>query len=321
MSKKWIMVCILGIMVCLTACNSGALKKDQESNQKPESIQNDDYNYENEASEEKPDEKLVLAKSIELSKMGEYSSSLELISIWTYEYNDLGQRIKDIEHPANYQLSDTPVFMAWIEYEYDDNGNKVEESKYDHDIDENSDTLKERNEYEYNEQGEITKYVHHNVYEDGDESTTVYEYEYDAQGNKIRDLRNGVIVNECEYDADGYLTKETEYDLDGAFYHGYNYITEVQEDGFKQTAYDEEGNRRFEYEYNVDKILIKEAEYRKGNVYRWVDHVYNSNGYLSYEVIHHAGSIVLEEIPEEGYVTDRIEYEYAPLSEALTNDT
>ena len=121
--------------------------------------------------------------------------------------------------------------IGWLEYEYDDSGNRVRMASF------NSDGIKTHEEVmEYNKKD---KMISKSLYSEGDVSPYVkYEYEYDRKGNLVKEnyirifdkrvteygadekkvcvtnYRDGFLSSVIEYDEYGYESSITAYNID-----------------------------------------------------------------------------------------------------------
>lgn len=190
-----------------------------------------------------------------LSKVTKYTGSENQVDYWcTYSYDGEGNLLEIIFY-------NTSTYTNW-EYEYDEVGNLIQETKY------SSNGNYTEISYDYNTEGKVTKQFGHS--ESGNDSTESdndfwyeYEYEYDSAGNLLKFIEyEGDAVDysiEYEYDESGNILEATwcysdssttsiklEYDENG------NCLSIITEDDDRSWK-----NRKCEYEYDEDGNLIK----------------------------------------------------------------
>ena len=142
------------------------------------------------------------------------------------DYDDMGNRILRAHYDGEgnldvfegYECDTYVVIYPYWRYEntYDNNGNLIRQTEYDHDNVES-----EFREYTYDEKGRLVEEFF------SDEMTTEsYEYEYDSAGNQVRELyiyyesdddgsltaQEPETLWEREYDRENRLVRYTDYD-------------------------------------------------------------------------------------------------------------
>ena len=242
-----------------------------------------------------------------------YNKNGEVMSKVEREYDEYGNvtlsnGFKTIDHVVTNSTSKH-------EYEYDSNGNVLQETTYDEkdrfksryrcEYDENNNkTLviyydeegeaESRTVYDYNEDGNVTLEIHYNK---NDAVTTSHEWEYDAKGNPT------LYVG---YDKNGKITSKTEYTYteDGWESFSITYADAPQYDDLTfECKFDKNGNVILSISRN-DGNLMDHSEYEYdeyGNMTRWTG--YDEKGNATYE------ERTEYEYDEYGNMTLKIEYD------------
>ena len=193
----------------------------------------------------------------------EYDENGNQIKTISYDYDGSFKSVREYEYDQNGRkicaktYNSTATYIS--EYEYDEHGNKIKETEtryYNEETEQKEPRTIEEYEYGYDENENMTKYVHIVYDEEKGTDSHMWERKYDADG---RETDFYLYINEKtvsyhsqkEYDENGRMISYTEYDKNGA-------VT-----GRKETEYDIDGNVIRESHYDADDSLIRcyEKEY------------------------------------------------------------
>lgn len=212
------------------------------------------------------------------------------------QYNENYDTLSQIEYDA----AGTVVYSETYEYEYDENGNLVNEKAYADGV------LVEERKHTYDERG-------------NDLTTEIYEYGvltekrtfsigkrgYSYESNCVWYYDDGG-TRSIDYDETGDITLDVEYDADGNYIHYFKYTTVTNDDGSTVTyIYDENDWLMYEDYRDASNNHVKWiAYYQDGSRYE-ADYYedgqnksirdYDANGVLVSEVIYNSdGDVVTE---------------------------
>ncbi|MGN0800930.1 MAG: hypothetical protein ACI4NU_10950 [Christensenellales bacterium] len=219
--------------------------------------------------------KYVLLKETKFSKDG-------LITAYTeYEYDDIGNRIKETSYYGTYAamslFGEEKVISVGFEYEYDDKGNII--SIYPFDSDGYCSWYDERKN-EYDRYGNLIKCT---LYSKG-AAATYEEYEYDGENRIERRcyLNDGYMYlkEQYEYDKSGKILSEIHISyLDTTHTNFYKYEYKRGGREVKKTEYYDRKEAGYtEYEYDAKGNLIKETNYSEWDVLKgWIEYEYTDD--------------------------------------------
>lgn len=154
---------------------------------------------------------------------------------WEFEYDDNGNRIEEMKYDAVGQH----IWEESYKWEYDKNGNCIKSIWYNEDSQIRGYTVDE-----YNTDGNCTVSMHYN----NDSLDSYHKFTYDANGNILEqiycDIEDSMwsFSHNYIYDDDGYLKKELSYD-------GSEQLLEVTE-----YFYDDKGNC-IQKKYTMKRII------------------------------------------------------------------
>ncbi len=224
--------------------------------------------------QESQKEKLGFVGPVKVVDVVETVSGLEPVPTNHYEFDDSGMLLKavvnsyDLENKLRFKivstyendrmvrqekLSPTGELISYSEFDYDAEGNLLEQSSYTGDG-----TASHRRVYSY-ENGKVK-------IEDlfsGETLTRRYINEYDADGNRIKRKRfdiNGVLDQERDYNIESNSYKEVSYNSDGEIES--RAFGQLDKSGriIKSTAYTMDGSVQTESTWNYGSTGLLEKE-------------------------------------------------------------
>ncbi len=227
-------------------------------------------------------------------KKSETDDEYGTVQVTEYEYDDQNRIVKIIEEDhttenvyddAGNVIKETKTVggerVHVSEYTYDDHGNKLSYTEtYNGELERT-----EEYSYEYNEHGDITKYIEITDLTNRTEREIRYEYTYDSEGRKTKIVSDGYVgakTEEFEYDERGDVIKKTETTSRTVTVYDYGYVYDdgrlLEEtaviyswsDSSLEEKYDEHGNLilrqnddsliKHEYTYDKNGFIIKDIE-------------------------------------------------------------
>ena len=192
-------------------------------------------------------------------------------------------------HPDDADPEDDEVLY---EYEYDESGNLLRESKY---------ITKSCTEYEYDESGNLM--ISKEYFKDDLSYRSEYEYdtqEYLVRVNNYKLDGNIGYYTEYENDSSGNVLKEIQYESDGSISLRVEYAYDESGKLIEKTCYNEASSdnyeQRFEYLYDASGKLLREKWYLNGSFRGYKEYIHDSEGNLLKKEIHNISSFDGEDI-------------------------